>query len=179
MRRNWTEIGGQTGYYIRAFFYIFMLQGLFSLIVNGPAFFITIYTSTKPLVWLDYLGAAVWLIGFLIELIADAQLKMHIADRTPGKKKFIRWGLWRYSRHPNYFGEAMLWWGIYLIGCSLSYGWAFFLCPLFIGLLVRFVSGVPLLEAKYEKNPEFREYCRETNVFFPWFVKHQNEPLHL
>jgi len=125
-----------------------MMQGLFSVIINIPAQYITIYTSSSDLLWTDYAGVAVWLIGLLIEMIADMQLTRHIADKTPGKGKFIRWGLWRYSRHPNYFGEAMLWWGVWLMCCSLEGGWKTFPCPLFIGLLVRYVSGVPLLERK-------------------------------
>ena len=80
---------------------------------------------------------------------------MHLADRTPGKKKFIMWGLWRYTRHPNYWGEAVLWWGIWIIACSIKWGWVTVFAPLFITVLVRFVSGVPLLEAKYKSNPEF------------------------
>ena len=97
-------------------------------------------------------------------------MKMHLADKTPGKSKFIKWGLWRYTRHPNYFGEAVLWWGIWLIACSIDWGWVTVFAPLFISILVRFVSGVPLLEEKYKDNPEFIEYCKETNVFCPWFV---------
>merc|ERR1711924_444703 len=94
--------------------------------------------------------------------------KAHIADKTPGKKKFINSGLWRFTRHPNYFGEAVLWWGIYLMACSIEWGWATFYAPLFITLLVRFVSGVPLLEKKYKGNPEWEAYCAQVNVFFPW-----------
>jgi steroid 5-alpha reductase family enzyme len=67
----------------------------------------------------------------------------------------IKSGLWRYSRHPNYFGEALLWWGTFIIACSVEYGWITFYAPLFITLLVRFVSGVPLLEEKYKNRPEF------------------------
>ena len=71
------------------------------------------------------------------------------------KPKFIKWGLWRYTRHPNYFGEAVLWWGIYLIACSIPYGYYTVFSPLFITLLIRYVSGVPFLERKYKSNPEF------------------------
>jgi len=96
---------------------------------------------------------------------------MHLADRTPGKTKFIKWGLWKYTRHPNYFGEAMLWWGPFLMACSTEWGWASIFAPIWINVLLRFVSGVPLLEEKYRSNPEFIHYCKETNVFFPWFKK--------
>ena len=83
----------------------------------------------------------------------------------------IKNGLWRYSRHPNYFGEALLWWGIFLIAVSVEFGWITVFAPLFITLLIRFVSGVPLLEEKYKNRPEFQIYMKETNVFVPWFVR--------
>lgn len=117
MRNRWMEFG-LTGYYIRAFIYVFMLQALFSLICNSAALYVTIFTATPGLIWSDYLGAIVWLFGFVFEVVGDEQLKYHIADKTPGKQKFIQWGLWRYTRHPNYFGEAVLWWGVWLIACS-------------------------------------------------------------
>jgi steroid 5-alpha reductase family enzyme len=107
----------------------------------------------------------------VIEVVGDYQLKYHIADKTPGKPKFITWGLWRYTRHPNYFGEAMLWWGIWIMTCSIPWGWATFFAPLSITVLVRFISGVPLLEKKYVGRPDWEIYCQETNCFVPWFVR--------
>jgi len=83
--------------------------------------------------------------------------------------------VWRYSRHPNYFGESVMWWGIYLISCNIDKGYWTFFSALFITLLVRFVSGVPLLERKQKKNPEFLKYMQETNVFVPWFVRKAND----
>jgi steroid 5-alpha reductase family enzyme len=126
------------------------------------------------LVWQDYLGIFVWLAGFLIELIGDEQLRRHIKDKSPEKKKFIEWGLWRYTRHPNYFGESLLWWGIWIIACGVDvWGLVTVFAPLFITLLVRYVSGVPLLEKKYKDREDWKEYCKETNCFVPWFVKKQ------
>ena len=92
-------------------------------------------------------------------------------DNPENRGKLIKSGLWRYTRHPNYFGEAVLWWGIYLIACSVTWGPVTFFSALFITILVRFVSGVPLLENKYKDRPEFMEYMQETNIFFPWFVR--------
>lgn len=153
-----------------------MLQAFFSIIVNSASLYTVIYTGEPGLIWLDYIGLCVWLFGFVFEIIGDEQLKYHIKDKTPGKQKFIIWGLWRYTRHPNYFGEAMLWWGVWLIACSNQYGWATFFAPLFITVLVRYVSGVPLLEKKYAGRPDWEQYCQETNVFVPWFVM-KSEPL--
>ena len=92
----------------------------------------------------------------MIEVVGDEQLRRHIADKTEGKLKFISWGLWRYTRHPNYFGESVLWWGIWIISCSVQWGWASFFAPLIISLLVRFVSGVPLLEKKYSEREDWK-----------------------
>lgn len=118
---------------------------------------------------LDFIGISVWLFGFIFEWVGDDQLRRHLADKTPGKEKFIKWGLWKYTRHPNYFGESVLWWGIYLITCSVPGGENTFFAPLFITILVRYISGVPLLEEKYQDNADFKQYCTETNVFCPWF----------
>ncbi len=176
-RRNWMAAGGgYTGYLWRAFVYVFMLQALFSLICNSAALYVLIYSNSTYLIWLDYLGIALWVFGFLFELIGDKQLKDHIADKTPGKKKFINHGLWYYTRHPNYFGEACLWWGVYCITCAVEWGWITVWAPLFITYLVRFLSGVPMLEKKYKGNPEWESYCRQVNVFFPWFHREDTNP---
>jgi len=96
-----------------------------------------------------------------------AHLAAWKADKSIGK--FIRTGLWKYSRHPNYFGEAVMWWGLYIISYSLEYGWITFFSAAFITFLLRFVSGVPFPEKKYASNPEWKVVCEETNVFCLWF----------
>lgn len=161
--------------YVQFYVYIFVMQGFFSLVVNSSALYVSIYSGTKGLIWTDYLGAAIWLFGFVFECVGDWQLSTHIADKTPGKQKFIMWGLWRYTRHPNYFGEAVLWWGVWLISCSVEWGWVTIYAPIWITILVRFISGVPLLEKKYETNPDWIAYCEETNVFCPWFVSKRSD----
>ena len=94
MREDWTEKGGgYSGYLWRALIYVFMLQGLFSLICNSAALYVQIYSKSPHLDWLDYVGACVWLFGFTFEVVGDYQLSAHIADKTPGKKKFINKGL--------------------------------------------------------------------------------------
>lgn len=126
---------------------IFMMQAFFSLIVNAPALFVCIF-STEGFFPTDAIGAAVWAIGFIFEVVGDYQLQKFREDPSPDKGRVIKTGLWRYTRHPNYFGEAVLQWGYYLIACSIDYGWITFFGPLFITFLVRFFSGVPMLEKK-------------------------------
>ena len=99
-----------------------------------------------------------------------------MADRNPDKGMFCKRGLWRYSRHPNYFGEALLWYGIWLIACSIKWGWASFFSPLMLSLLVRFVTGVPLLEERHKDNEEFKQYKAETNTLIPWINKKLVKP---
>lgn len=168
-RESW-EADGDCNYYMKSFFIVFMLQSIFSLIVNLSALFVNIFSQDNDIEWTDFTGAALWLIGLLIESIADAQLARHLSSPEPGSGKFIKTGLWRYSRHPNYFGEALIWWGIFIIACGLEYGWITVISPLTITLLLRFVSGVPFPEEKYKDNAEWQQYCRETNVFVPWFA---------
>ncbi len=86
----------------------------------------------------------------------------------------MRYGLWKYTRHPNYFGEATMWWGIYIIALSVPNGFWFIISPLTITLLLLFISGVPMLEKKFTDNPKFQEYARVTPKFFPWFPKKTN-----
>jgi len=183
MRERWTE-QGVCVYYAKAFGFIYGMQGLFSLVNNCSVLFVNIWSAAfyidtesfkvrtdNTLTFLDILGLIIFLTGFLIEVMSDRQLANHLANPKPGTGKFIKSGLWRYSRHPNYFGEAVIWWGIYLIACNVSYGWATFFAPLFINFLLRFVSGVPFPEKKYKNNPEWQQYCKETNVFCLWFYK--------
>ena len=120
------------------------------------------------------MAVVVTLAAIVIEALADEQLRaFRRSKRADGDICTV--GLWSWSRHPNYFGEACLWWGTYIIACSVEWGWVTFYAPLFITLLLRFVSGVPLLEEKYKNRPEFKIYMKETNVFCPWFVSKVSE----
>ena len=169
MRKRWNE-KGKCNFYFRTFTFIFTMQAFFSLIVNSSALFVSIW-SPKEFFFLDAVGAGVWLFGFLFETIGDYQLTQFRNNPDPNKGRVIKSGLWRYTRHPNYFGEVVAWWGIFIIACSIKWGWITFYAPLFITLLIRFVSGVPLLEEKQKQKPEFKQYMEETNCFVPWFVR--------
>jgi len=153
---------------LRSFFQIFMLQGLFMLIISAPVWFIN-FGKGGPLGLWDSLGLLIFGTGFLIETIGDYQLAEFKKDAA-NKGKIITTGLWSVTRHPNYFGEVLVWWGISCYSLSFSYGWCTLISPVVITLLLRFVSGVPMLEKKYEGRPDWEKYKAETAAFFP-FVK--------
>lgn len=124
------------------------------------------------------LGVIAWIIGFGIEVVADLQ-KSRFRDRPENKDRFISGGLWSWSRHPNYFGEILLWLGIALIALPALRGWQLvtLLSPAFVFLLITRVSGVPLLEARAEERwggrPEYEEYKARTPVLVPFPPRHR------
>ncbi len=150
---------------LRSYVQVFLSQGLLILLISLPVLIINTYAQSG-LHFLAIIGIIVWIIGFSIEAIADRQLRNFVAD--PDKpSRFMMSGLWKYSRHPNYFGEVTLWWGIGLICLSAPHGWIGLIGPLCISYLIIFVSGVPLLEKKYKDNPEFQAYARRTSILVP------------
>jgi steroid 5-alpha reductase family enzyme len=159
-RRDWGR-----WFVLRSFLQVFMLQGIFMLLISFPILLVNRSTE-RGLTFLDGLGAAVWLIGFLFEAVGDYQLKK-FRGKPESKGRIMTSGLWTYTRHPNYFGEAAMWWGVWLIAFSVPGGWAGIISPLTIGFLLLKVSGVNLLEKKYTGNEEFAAYARRTSAFFP------------
>ncbi|MBM3295781.1 MAG: DUF1295 domain-containing protein [Candidatus Aminicenantes bacterium] len=154
---------------IRSYLQVFLLQGILLLLICVPVLFV-LGDRRGGLGGLAVAGAAVWLFGFFFEAAADLQLA-RFKRRPENKGRIITTGLWRYSRHPNYFGEAVLWWGIFFVALSVPGGWMAVIGPLTITCLLRFVSGVPILERKYRGRPDFEDYARRTNAFVPWFPK--------
>jgi len=173
MREGWEEKGNFL-YWVQAFTYVYFMQGVFATIVNCSALYINLFSTNEDGFWdsiwyTDLIGVLVWIIGFALEYIADRQLNSHLKNPVAGSGKFIRTGLWRYSRHPNYFGEAVMWWGIFIIACGIEGGWVTIFSAIFITFLLRFVSGCPFPEKKYKENPEWKIVCAETNIFCLWF----------
>jgi len=162
-RKEWRH------FYTRSFLQVFMLQGLFMYIIAWPVMFVNLSGSLGWQIW-DVAGVLVWLFGFLFESIGDYQLAQFKKD-SGNSGRLITTGLWQYTRHPNYFGEAVQWWGIFMIACALPFGWMTIASPVVITYLLRYVSGVPMLERKYDHHPDFADYKRTTHVFFPWFPK--------
>jgi len=171
MREQWEKCGTCCYYYL-SWTFVYSGQSLISFIVNSSVLFVNLYSRTNDLYFTDCIGLFIWLIGFTIEVIADSQLSNHLKNGpAPGSGKFIKTGLWRYSRHPNYFGEAIMWYGLYLIACGIEKGWYTMWSCITMNLIIRFVSGVPFPEKKYKDNEEWQQYCKETNVFCLWFAK--------
>ena len=166
--RNWRETWGRW-FYLRSYFQIYMLQGFFMFVVAAPILLVNARRG-GPLGLLDALGAAVWLLGFLCEAVGDYQL-LRFMKNPANKGRVMRYGVWRFSRHPNYFGEATLWWGCFLIALSVPGGWWALISPLVIDWLLLCVSGIPMLEAKYKDRPEYQAYQRATCAFFPWLPR--------
>lgn len=166
MRKRW---GTSKWKYVKIFINVYLLQLVLLFIIAQPI--ITVNKSSEiGLNWLDYTGIAIWIIGYIFEAVGDSQLRTFI-QKPENKGRLMKYGLWKYTRHPNYFGEATMWWGIYVISLSVPNGWTGFYSPLIITLLLLFVSGVPLLEKKYKKHPEWTEYERTTSKFIPMLPK--------
>ncbi|MHB8127553.1 MAG: DUF1295 domain-containing protein [Mobilitalea sp.] len=153
----------------RAFLQVYLLQGVFLYVISLSVILVSRESSRTDLPLL-ILGIIVWLVGFYFEAVGDYQLKVFIS-KPENKGKIMMTGLWRYTRHPNYFGEATMWWGIYLLAFSSGASLLALLSPITITLLLVFVSGIPLLEKSMKKKPGFDEYARRTNIFLPWFPK--------
>jgi steroid 5-alpha reductase family enzyme len=154
------------------FFMTWTLQGLWVLLTLACALAIITGVEREPIGWVAIVGIVVWIAGFAIEVVADRQKSAF--KRDPGNSgRFITSGLWAWSRHPNYFGEIVLWTGIAIVALPVLSGWRWvtLISPLFVILLLTRVSGIPMLEARAEKRwgdeEEFQRYTRSTPVLVP------------
>lgn len=160
MRKNWKH------FKLQSYFQIFLLQGLFLFLIIQPVLFVNL--STNPsLTFLDLFGVVIWMIGFYFEVVGDKELKEFVSN-PENKGKIMQSGLWKYSRHPNYFGEVSMWWGLFIVALSLQNSFWTIIGAITITILILFVSGVPMLEKKYEGRIDFEEYKKRTSKFFPW-----------
>ncbi|QMS85329.1 DUF1295 domain-containing protein [Candidatus Xianfuyuplasma coldseepsis] len=158
--KNWRKAWGK--YVIpRAFVQVFMLQGFFMYVIGSSAF----YANVNDVTWnpLSIIGMGVFLLGYLYEVVGDAQLKAHIKHH---KGTLMTTGLWKYTRHPNYFGESVLWFGIFMTAWLSGVPWFFVIGPLTITLILYFIS-TPLLEERMQKKDGWQAYVATTNKFFP------------
>ncbi len=170
---NWRKEWGST-FYWRSFLQVYLLQGFFMFIIASPLYELAESGYSLKLienVWVMPfpIWMALWLTGFLWQAIGDYQLVQFKKRKKPGE--ILTTGLWKYSRHPNYFGEILMWWAIWLMTGFPDFGLWAIISPLTITFLLAKVSGVPMLEAKYKGNPAFEAYKKRTPALFPWFPK--------
>jgi len=164
--KQWREEWGRY-FLLRSYLQVFILQGVFMFLILVPVVIVNTYSAdfSAPAAMV---GGLVWLLGFYFESVGDYQLYRFL--RNPANRgKIMDSGLWRYTRHPNYFGEVTQWWGIFVIAAAVPYGWIGVVGPLTITYLILRVSGIPMTEKMFEGNPAFEEYKRHTSIFFPWF----------
>ena len=164
----WRKAWGKT-FFWRSYLQIYLFQGFLLLIVVSPIILVGTFEQ-QPLGFLDFAGILIWVFGFIFEAVGDYQLSQFVTN-PKNNGKILKSGLWKYTRHPNYFGEVVLWWGVFLIAFSSALGWLALASPILITFLILFVSGVPMLEKKYVGNEAYEEYAKKTNKFFPWIPK--------
>ena len=150
---------------LRSYLQVYLLQGFFLLLVSAP---LIVYAAAPefadPVLWA--LGSAIFAVGFVVETVADRQLAEFLAERKNRGHVFDR-GLWSWSRHPNYFGETLVWWGLAVIALAVPMGWLGLIGPVTITLLLLFVSGIPLAERHRAADPEWLAYKARTSAFLP------------
>jgi steroid 5-alpha reductase family enzyme len=144
-----------------------VLQGFLMIVLGASAIVASVASGAySGFTALTYIGVMVWLIGYFFEVVGDKQLDDFIKNRQ-SDKKILDTGLWRYTRHPNYFGEVTMWWGIWLMVAELPLSYLALVSPVAITYLILFVSGVPMLERKYADDPNYGAYKARTSRFIP------------
>ncbi len=165
IRNNWSS-NLQT-----FFFFFFQTQGMLDWLL-AFVFLIAMQNPATGLTWTDYAATCVWMIAVVGESISDRQLQ-RFRKRPDNKGKVCRVGLWRYSRHPNYFFEWLHWWTYVLFAIGSPYGWATLAAPALMLFLILKVTGIPPTEARAleSRGAAYRDYQRKTSAFIPWFPK--------
>lgn len=161
LRRNWPTHARTLQVFVR----IYLVQALLASVISLP---VIAFIVARPVFDVFVvIGFVIWAVGIGIEATADRQLRAFIS-KPKNKGQLMTLGLWEYSRHPNYFGEMLLWWGVGIMGLGQVYGLWGLIGPLVISLLLRFVSGVPLAEKAMSNKPGWKEYKARTSVLFLW-----------
>jgi steroid 5-alpha reductase family enzyme len=169
MKKKWKKF-----HYLNIYLKVFIFQALLAYVVSLPiqvSFRMTYDLSTSTLIIL-MIGMLFFIIGFIFEVLADAQLKAFKADPN-NKGKILSTGVWSLSRHPNHFGDFLVWWGFFFISFSsleINFIWAI-IGPLIMSYLLRYISGVPLLEKRYKDDSAYQAYAKVTPIFIPIKLK--------
>lgn len=147
---------------------VFLFQAALMMIIALPIVY-SLRLMILPMFDINYLGVALAVFGLLLETIADHQ-RFVFLNKKGKQKKLMTTGLWRLSRHPNYFGEIIFWWGMYILVLGTPKSWMLVISPLMITYILLFVSGLPT-EKKYQGRADFIEYKRKTSLLIPWWPK--------
>mgnify|MGYP001127686813 CR=1 FL=1 len=167
----WRKDAGDAWWW-RSFFKVFVLQAFLMWLVAAPLLAAQYFPAPDRLTWLDYLAIPLWILGFFFEAVGDLQLRRFIANPA-NKGKVLQTGVWRYTRHPNYFGDATQWCAYYLIALTAGGWWTIF-SPIIMTILLTRVSGARLLEKTLvNEKPGYKEYVEATSEFIPWFPKNK------
>lgn len=164
MRKRW----GTKGVAVKAFFNVYFLQLCIQYVVTLPVIYGN--ATQQHLSVVNTIGMLIWCIGIFFEAVGDYQLKLFKKDPS-NKGKIMDRGLWALTRHPNYFGDAAMWFGIFLIAISNWNGLWIVVSPILMTFFLVFVSGVRMLEKKYDGRADFDAYKKRTSAFIPWFPK--------
>ena len=163
--KKWRAEHGQSWWW-RSYFQVFVLQGSIMWIVSLPLLAAQFSAQPANLIWLDWFAIIVWIVGFFFEAVGDWQLVQFKAN-PQNEGQVLDTGLWRYTRHPNYFGDAVQWWAFFLISAASGAWWAI-ISPIIMTFLLMRVSGVTLLEHNLKKSkPQYRDYIERTSAFAP------------
>jgi steroid 5-alpha reductase family enzyme len=151
-----------------SYFQTFLLQGGLLWIISAPLLVAMHAEDPDSFTAFDVIGSLVWGVGIFFEAVGDWQLARFKADPA-NAGKVMRTGLWRYTRHPNYFGDATVWWGLFIIAAGTPWGMLTVFAPIAMTTLLLRVSGVALLERTITKRrPEYADYLATTSAFIPW-----------
>jgi steroid 5-alpha reductase family enzyme len=149
----------------------FLLQGLLMFLISAPLIHTQATATPTKIGVLEIAGILIWIIGFFFETVGDLQLE-NFKKNPSNKGKLLNYGVWRYTRHPNYFGDAAQWWGFYLIAAGSTLGFLTIFSPIIMTYFLIKVSGVAMLEKSMsDRKPGYKEYMQTTNAFIPWFPK--------
>ncbi len=162
--KQWRDDWGKW-FYIRSFLQVYVLQTVLMLFIALPLVFVSNLQGLALNGW-SAIGIICWLIGFYWQVVGDYQ-KGQFKKSPSNNGELMTSGLWSKSRHPNYFGEILMWWGVWLVLIPYSLGWTTVISPIVITYLLLKVSGVPMLEAKQRKHPDFEEYSKRVPAVFP------------
>jgi steroid 5-alpha reductase family enzyme len=167
---QWRDKSGRR-FWLVSLFKVFLLQAVFLWVISLVLQKGQLSPEPGRFGWWDVIGAFIWLVGFLFEAVGDWQLARFKSDPS-NRGKVMDTGLWAYSRHPNYFGEFLVWWGFFGITLSTPGSWWTVLSPLIVSTVLLKMTGIPLTETATKKSrPGYSDYIERTNAFIPWFPK--------